>query len=304
MVKDFTPGESMTAFIDRIKKGEVMVSDGATGTNLQSMGLKAGIPPEDLVMGGPEPLLELASMFVAAGADIILTCTFGGTSLRMRDSQFAGQVGEINYRAAGIARQAAKKRAGVMVAGSMGPTGQLLQPYGPLEPGQVRDAYQEQAKALTEGGVDLLVIETMFSLEEADAAYEATRSVTKLPVVVSFSYDRGARTMMGVKPVDVINHYSKKGADLVGANCGTSLESMEQVLRDYREAQPDMPLWIKPNAGLPRLVNGVSHYDVRPEMMGQAALRFIGMGAKVIGGCCGNTPEHVAAIVKVVKNRN
>jgi 5-methyltetrahydrofolate--homocysteine methyltransferase len=293
----------MIAFIDRIKNGDVLVSDGATGTNLQSMGLKAGIPPEELVMDGPEPLLVLASKFVAAGADIILTCTFGGTSLRMGDSQIAGQAGEINFRAAGLARQAAEKRFGVMVAGSMGPTGQLLQPYGPLEPGQVRDAYLEQAKALTAGGVDLLVIETMFSLEEADAAFEAARAVTNLPVVVSFSYDRGARTMMGVKPADVITHFAKKGADLVGANCGSSLESMEQVLREYREAQPDMPLWIKPNAGLPRLDNGISLYDVTPEMMGQAALKFTRMGAQVIGGCCGNTPEHVAEIAKVIKNR-
>ena len=255
-------------------------------------------------MDKSEPLLELASKFVAAGVDIILTCTFGGTSLRMGDSKYAGQVAEINYRAAGIARQAAEKRAGVIVGGSMGPTGLLMQPYGPLEPGQVRDAYQEQAKALTAGGVDLLVIETMFSLEEADAAYEGARAVTNLPVVVSFSYDRGGRTMMGVKPADAITHFAKKGADLVGANCGTSLESMEQVLREYGEAQPDMPLWIKPNAGLPRLENGVSRYDVTPVMMGQAALKFIRMGAQVIGGCCGNTPEHVAAIAKAVKNRN
>jgi|WetSurSiteA1Bulk_404760.scaffolds.fasta_scaffold01869_9 5-methyltetrahydrofolate--homocysteine methyltransferase len=291
----------MAAFIDRINKGEILVSDGATGTNLQSMGLKPGIPPEDLIMDKPAPLLELASKFVAAGADIILTCTFGGTSLRMRDSQYARQSAEINRRAAGIARQAAGRRDGVLVGGSIGPTGQLLQPYGPLDPVQVYEAYKEQAAALAEGGVDLLVIETMFALEEADAAYEAARDVTELPVVVSFSYDRGARTMMGVRPADVIKHYSEKGADLVGANCGTSLESMEQVLREYREAQPEMPIWIKPNAGLPRLVEGVSVYDVTPEMMSKAAVKFAGMGARVLGGCCGNTPEHVAAIAQSVK---
>jgi len=182
----------------------------------------------------------------------------------------------------------------------MGPTGQLLKPYGPLDPKEVCEVYKEQAAALAEGGVDLLVIETMFSLEEADEAYEAARSVTKLPVVVSFSYDRGARTMMGLKAADVIRHYSKKGADLVGANCGTSLENMEQVIREYQEAQPDMPLWIKPNAGLPHLEGGVSVYDVTPEMMGKAAVKFVGMGAKVIGGCCGNTPAHVAAIGKAL----
>lgn len=291
----------MAVFIDRISKGEVLVSDGATGTNLQSMGLKAGIPPEDLIMDRPDPLLELARKFVEAGADIILTCTFGGTSLRMRDSKYARQSAEINRRAASIARQAAEKRDGVLVGGSMGPTGQLLQPYGPLDPVQVREAYMEQAAALAEGGVDLLVIETMFALEEADAAYEAAREVTKLPVVVSFSYDRGAHTMMGVRPADVIKHYYEKGADLVGANCGTSLESMELVVREYREAQPDMSLWIKPNAGLPRMAESGSVYDVTPEMMGKAAVKFAGMGARVIGGCCGNTPEHVAAIALSVK---
>jgi 5-methyltetrahydrofolate--homocysteine methyltransferase len=291
-------------FIDRIKNGEVLVSDGATGTNLQSMGLKAGIPPEDLVLDRPEPLRELASKFVAAGSDIILTCTFGGTSLRMRDSQFAKQAAEVNRQAVAIARQAADRRAGILVGGSIGPTGQLLKPYGPLDSEQVQNAYEEQAAALAEGGVDLLVIETMFAIEEADAAFKAARAVTKLPVVVSFSYDRGARTMMGHKAGDVIRHFSEKGADLVGANCGTSLENMEQVVREYREAQPDMPLWIKPNAGLPHQVNGVSVYDVTPEMMGRAAVKFVGMGAMVIGGCCGNTPEHVAAISKAIKSMN
>jgi 5-methyltetrahydrofolate--homocysteine methyltransferase len=291
----------MATFSDRIKQGEVLISDGATGTNLLAMGLKPGTPPEDLVMERPEMLLELESRFVDAGSDIILTCTFGGTSLRMKDSPYAGQVAEVNRRAAGIARQAATKRAGVLVGGSMGPTGQLFQPYGPLEPEQVRKAYTQQAAALAESGVDLLVIETMFVLEEADAAYEAARAVTTLPVVVSFSYDRGARTMMGLKATDVINHFAEKGADLVGANCGTSLENMEQVIQEYREAQSKMPLWIKPNAGLPRLVDGVSIYDVTPEMIGTAALKFAGMGARVLGGCCGNTPEHVAAIAQVLK---
>jgi methionine synthase I (cobalamin-dependent) len=291
----------MATFIDRIKQGEMLISDGATGTNLLAMGLKPGTPPENIVMERPEMLLELASRFVDAGSDIILTCTFGGTSLRMKDSPYAGQVEDVNRRAAGIARQAATKRVNVLVGGSMGPTGQLFKPYGPLEPEQARKAYMQQAAALTESGVDLLVIETMFALDEADAAYEAARAVTMLPVVVSFSYDRGARTMMGLTATDVINHFTEKGADLVGANCGTSLENMEQVIREYQKTQPKMPLWIKPNAGLPRLVDEVSIYDVTPEMIGTAALKFAGMGARVLGGCCGNTPEHVAAIAQMLK---
>ncbi|MBN2258284.1 MAG: homocysteine S-methyltransferase family protein [Anaerolineaceae bacterium] len=291
----------MTEFIDRIKKGKVLVADGATGTNLQRMGLKPGVPPENLVMENPKMLLELAGQFVDAGSDIILTCTFGGTALRMKESVYGNQVFEMNLKAVNIARQAALKGKGVLVGGSMGPTGQLMQPYGPLQPAQVTEAYRQQATALAEGGVDLLVIETMFSLEEADAAYAAARSATKLPVVVSFSYDRGTRTMMGLKAAEVIRHYADIGADMVGANCGTSLENMELVVREYREAQPDMPLWIKPNAGLPHLVDGSSIYDVTPEIMGAVAVRYKEMGAQVVGGCCGNTPEHVSAIARALK---
>jgi 5-methyltetrahydrofolate--homocysteine methyltransferase len=291
----------MAAFIDRINQGDVLVADGATGTNLHTMGLKSGTPPEVLVMEQPELLVELAGRFVDAGSDIILTCSFGGTSLRMKETQYASKTAEVNRRAAGIARQAAAKRAGVFVGGSMGPTGLLMKPYGPLEPGQAREAYEEQARALDEGGVDLLVIETMFALEEADEAYDATRAVTKLPVVVSFSYDRGAHTMMGVKPADVIRHFVDKGADLVGANCGTSLENMEKVVQEYQATLPEVPLWVKPNAGLPRMVEGISTYDVTPAMMADAAKKFAGMGARVLGGCCGNTPEHVAAIAQAIK---
>jgi 5-methyltetrahydrofolate--homocysteine methyltransferase len=179
-----------------------------------------------------------------------------------------------------------------------------MKPFGPLEPDEVRASYKQQATALAEGGVDVLVIETMFALDEAEAAYDAARAVTTLPVVVSFSYDRGARTMMGVRPDDVIRHFAEKGADMVGANCGTSLENMEQVIHEYQGALQGIPLWIKPNAGLPRLVDNLSVYDVTPKMMGEAALKYVGMGARVIGGCCGNTPEHVGAISRAVRDKN
>jgi len=294
----------MDSFIDRIGKGEILIADGATGTNLQAMGLKPGTPPEELVMDQPEMLLSLAEMFVEAGSDIILTCTFGGTRLRMKESKYADKPTEVNTRAVEIARKTAGKRAGVMVAGSMGPTGLLMKPFGPLEPELARENYEEQARALADGGVDLLVIETMFALDEADAAYNAARAVTNLPIVVSFSYDRGVRTMMGVKPADMIRHYSEKGADVVGANCGSSLEHMEKVAQEYRTVELKMPLWIKPNAGLPHTEAGSNHsvYDVTPEMMAASAVRYVTLGARIVGGCCGTTPAHVAAISKAIKN--
>jgi 5-methyltetrahydrofolate--homocysteine methyltransferase len=293
----------MNKFLERLNAGEIMVADGATGTNLQKMGVKPGTPPEDLVMDDPDTILKLETAFVDAGADIILTCTFGGTRIRMKESKYADRAPEVNKRAVELACQAASNRASVLVAGSMGPTGALLKPFGPLTVEEVTATYAEQAKALAEGGVDLLLIETMFAFDETDAAFAGARSVADLPIVVSFSYDRGVRTMMGVKPKDVVKNYSEKGAALVGANCGTTLENMEKIITEYAETAPGFPLWAKPNAGLPRMdvESETAVYDLTPEEMGSYAKQYVALGARVVGGCCGSTPEHVAGIVKAVK---
>jgi 5-methyltetrahydrofolate--homocysteine methyltransferase len=291
----------MNKFLERLQSGEVLVADGATGTNLQKLGIKPGTPPEELVIDQPDLVLQLEGAFVAAGSDLILTCTFGGTSVRMKESKYAQRVSEINTRAVELARKAASSRGGTLVAGSIGPTGLLLKPFGPLSAEEATAAFAGQAKALADGGVDLLVIETMFAFEEADAAFKGARSVTDLPIVVSFSYDRGVRTMMGVKPAEMFKHYKDMGAAMIGANCGTTLENMEKIQQEYAAAGPGIPLWAKPNAGLPRMLDGATVFDVTPAQMGAAAQKFIALGARVVGGCCGNTPEHIAAIVKAVK---
>ena len=293
----------MNKFLERLNGGEILVADGATGSNLQKMGLKPGKPPEDLIIDDPDTILKLASSFAEAGSDIILTCTFGGTRMRMKDSKYQDRTPEVNVRAAEIARKAASLNNG-LVAGSMGPVGALIEPYGPLKADDVRATFAEQAKALAEGGVDFLLIETMFSFEETTAAFEGARSVTDLPIVVSFSYDRGTRTMMGVKPKDVMKRYTEMGATLVGANCGSTLANMESVVKEYAETVPNFPLWVKPNAGVPHMdietEQGV--YDMGPEDMAEFSKKYVALGAKVVGGCCGNTPEHIAAIAKAVKN--
>jgi 5-methyltetrahydrofolate--homocysteine methyltransferase len=293
----------MNKFLEHLNAGKVFIADGATGTNLQKMGLKAGFVPEDLVMDQPDLLLKLESAFVETGSDIILTCTFGGTDLRMKESKYANKTSEVNKRAAELARKAASARKDVLVAGSIGPTGLLMKPYGPLLPDVAKASFAGQAKALAEGGVDLLVIETFFALDEAAAAFEGARSVTDLPIVVSFSYDRGVRTMMGVKPTDVIKKYKELGAAAVGANCGTTLENMEKIVQEYATAGPGFPIWAKPNAGLPRMEGGTAVYDITPGQMGESALRNIANGARIVGGCCGSTPEHVGGIVKAVKRK-
>jgi 5-methyltetrahydrofolate--homocysteine methyltransferase len=294
----------MAGFLERLKNEKALVSDGATGTNLQNVGLVAGAIPEGWVLDQPEKILALEESFVDAGSDIILTCTFGGTRLRLRESPLAQRVEEINRRAVELARQAASKRPGTLVAGSIGPTGLLIKPYGPASPEEVVDTYEEQTRGLVAGGVDLLVIETMFAINEAQAALEGVRRVTpEMPVIVSFSYDRGTRSMMGVKPSDVVKTFKPLGVAAIGANCGTSLENMEKILGEYLTAAPDMAYWIKPNAGLPELgENNEAVYKVTPEGMAEYAQKFVGMGARIVGGCCGSTPGHIAAIAKAVKS--
>lgn len=293
----------MNRFLERLNSGEILVADGATGSNLQKMGLKPGKPPEDLIIDDPDTILKLASSFAEAGSDIILTCTFGGTRMRMKDSKYQDRTPEVNMRAAEIARKAASLHNGSLVAGSMGPVGALIKPYGPLEAEEVKAAFAEQAKALADGGVDLLLIETMFSFEETTAAFEGAKSVTDLPIVVSFSYDRGTRTMMGVKPKDVMKRYTEMGATLVGTNCGNTLDNMEAVVKEYAASVPNFPLWVKPNAGVPHMDIATEQgvYDMGPDDMAAYAKKYVELGAKVVGGCCGNTAEHIAAIVKAVK---
>ncbi len=290
----------MTSFSDRLAGGKILVADGATGTNLQEVGLPTGAHPEDWILERPAKILELERAFVKAGSDIILTCTFGATRVRLAGAKHEAKVGEINRRAVSIAKEAAAAGKDILVAGSMGPLGQLLKPFGPLASEEAKVAYQEQAAALAEGGVDLLLIETHYSLEEADIALAAARA-TSLPIVISFSYDRGVRTMMGVRPSAVIGRYGEAGAAMVGANCGTTLENMQKILIEYREAAPQIPLWVKPNAGLPRLTDGKTIYDVTPAQMAEFAQGAVQLGGRVIGGCCGSTPQHIAAIAAALK---
>ena len=289
----------MNRLLQRLQEKKVLVADGATGTNLQKVGLSGGMHAEDWVLDCPEKILDLEKAFIAAGADILLTCTFGATRLRLRGAKHAGEAELINRRAAELACQATAT-GGALVAGSIGPLGQLLKPYGPVTPDEARAAFAEQAKALAEGGVDFLLIETHFAFEEATAGFEGARTVSDLPIVVSFSYDRGTRTMMGAKPADMIKRYKQMGAVLVGANCGTSLENMEAIVKEYASTEPGFPLWVKPNAGMPRVENGQTVYDVTPEHMAQFARKYVELGARVVGGCCGSTPEHIAAIAKAV----
>jgi methionine synthase I (cobalamin-dependent) len=288
----------MPSFTNLLASRRVLLADGATGTNYQDMGIEPGVAPEERVFDAPEQVRELHRRFAEAGSDLVLTCTFGATTPRLADGPLAGRTKELNIRAAELARDAVGD--GLLVAGSLGPTGQLVEPYGLLTREIGVEAYAEQAQALSDGGVDLLVLETFFALDEALWAIEGAQSATDLPLVASFSFDQGTRTMMGLSPTDVVESVEPLGVAALGANCGRSLEDTDAIVTEMLAASSGIPLWIKPNAGVPRIVGDAVVYEADPDMLAEHVRRYADQGARIVGGCCGTTPEHVAAIARAL----
>ncbi|MCC7162526.1 MAG: homocysteine S-methyltransferase family protein [Anaerolineae bacterium] len=287
-------------FRDVLARGERLVSDGATGTNYQARGLERGQAPEQWLVESPAKVTQLHRDFILAGANIILTNTFGGTAMRLADTGISETAAQVNQRAVNLARNAIQGER-VWVAGSIGPSGALLEPFGALSREDAIAQFRDQAQALADGGVDLIVIETQFDLGEATAAFEGARAATGLPLVVSFSFDMGTNTMMGLKAAQVAKEMTALGADAVGVNCGRSLDENLINLKEMRAAT-HLPVWMKPNAGLPRMTDDdVAIYDVTPEIMGEQAERWLETGAQIIGGCCGTTPQHLRAIAQAVE---
>jgi len=281
--------------LERLKAGEILVSDGATGTNLQQVGMVRGKSAENWVLENPQAIMDLEKQFIEAGSDIILTCTFGATRLRLAASGLADNVVEINQKAVALAKQTTKGR-DVLIAGSIGATGSMMQPLGSLSIEDAQATFGEQAKLLVDAGVDLLVIETQFDLAEARAAIEAVRRLSDLPLVVSFSYDRGKRTMMGVSARSMFEMSNLFEVDVLGINCGRSLDENLAVLKELRSLS-DKPIWFKPNAGLPEIDSlGNTYYATTPEQMGIQVHDWIEAGAQVVGGCCGTSPDHLRKI--------
>jgi 5-methyltetrahydrofolate--homocysteine methyltransferase len=228
----------------------------------------------------------------------VLTCSFGGSSLRLADEALHGRAVEVNRRAAELAREAVGDD--VLVAGSLGPTGHLTEPLGPLTHDLAVATYAEQARALTDGGVDLLVLETFFSLDEGLWALEGVKSASDLPLVVSYSFDQGTRTMMGLRPAEVVAAFAPLGIVAVGANCGKSLADTDLIVDELLAAADGLPLWVKPNAGVPRIVGDAVVYDADPATHAAHIATYADKGARVVGGCCGSTPAHIAAIAAAI----
>jgi 5-methyltetrahydrofolate--homocysteine methyltransferase len=284
----------MPSFVELLAERPVLLADGATGTNYQNMGIEPGVAPEEWVVDAPEKVQELHRRFADAGSDVVLTCSFGGSSLRLADEALHGRAVEVNRRAAELARAAVGDN--VLVAGSLGPTGHLTEPLGPLTHDLAVATYAEQARALTDGGVDLLVLETFFSLDEGLWALEGIKSASDLPLVVSYSFDQGTKTMMGLTPTQVVEAFAPLGIAAIGANCGKSLADTDAIVDELVAAADGLPLWVKPNAGVPRMVGDSVIYDAGPDDLAEHVRRYVDRGARIVGGCCGSTPEHIAAI--------
>jgi 5-methyltetrahydrofolate--homocysteine methyltransferase len=290
---------AVPSFTDRLANGSVLLADGATGTNYQDMGMEPGVAPEEWVFDEPERVADLHRRFAQAGSDLVLTCSFGASPVRLLDGPLAGRARELNARAAQLARDAVGDD--VLVAGSIGPSGQLVEPLGPLGHDDAVAGFAEQAQALVDGGVDLLVLETFFALDEALWAAEAVRAVTDLPLVASFSFDQGTRTMMGLSPADVVAAVEPLGVAAVGANCGRSLQDTAVLVSEFAAADSDIPLWIKPNAGVPQVTADGVVYPEDPDAFAAQVATFADAGARVLGGCCGSTPEHLAALGRALR---
>ncbi len=296
----------MKAFKERVAQGDILISDGAMGTFLQARGLKPGECPESWCVTHPDVVKGIHEAYAAVGSDIVETNSFGGTSYKLHPYGLADKVKELNSTAVALARQAIAGKG--YVAGSVGPTGRILEDEGGDASLQdLYNAFKEQVVALAEGGADALCIETMVSLAEAVQAIKAAKDCTRLPVICTFTFQpgaRGYRTMMGVAPERAARGAAAAGADIVGANCGTGIAHMIEVTRRMRAALPDTPILVNANAGMPVLEGERTVFKDTPEFMASKVPELINAGAQIIGGCCGTTPEHIAAMGRAAGARD
>lgn len=295
----------MGKILEKIAGGRVLVSDGAWGTFLHMKGLKADECPESWNLEHPEEVLEIASSYVEAGADIILTNSFGASPLKLEGYGLEKQSRELNRSAAEISKKAAGDRA--LVMGSMGPTGKMVM-MGEVSPQEVFKGFMEQAKGLADGGADGIVIETMTDPEEARLAIEAVKKVTELDLACTFTFSKNQdgvyRTMMGTDVGAYLEMAVSAGADIIGANCGNGTAGMIEIVREIRTLDAKIPVLVHANAGLPVYQDGKTVFPELPAEMASQIEELVAAGANVVGGCCGTTPDHIRQIVKVLSSPN
>jgi len=286
--------------LDEAARRRVLIADGAMGTQLQARGLDPGSPGELWNAERPGVVAGVHHSYVEAGAEIILTNTFGGSRWKLAAAGLGDRVAELNRAGAELAREAVGGE--VWILGDVGPTGRFVAPLGTDSFDDFVAVFSEQVAALLEGGVDAILIETMADLQEAKAALQAAKAATGIPVAVTttFNPDAGGasfHTVMGVGVEEAVRALIGAGADLVGSNCGVGTEAMARIVAEMAP-RADVPVIAKPNAGLPRLRQGRTVYDETPEVFARAGAELVRAGARVVGGCCGTTPEHIRRLAE------
>ncbi|MFW6151608.1 MAG: homocysteine S-methyltransferase family protein [Verrucomicrobiota bacterium] len=288
---------------ERARK-QVLLSDGAWGTSLQSRGLKIGECPELWCLNRREETLEVARSYINAGSDMIQTNSFGATRFKLEHFDAADRVAEINEEAASISRKAAGPDH--LVIASVGPTGKIVM-MGEVTNEEVYDAFKDQVIALEKGGSDACCIETMADLEEARLAVRAAKENTKLEIIVTFTFEQTVRgdyrTMMGVSPRQMAEEMLRSGADIVGTNCGNGMERMAHIVDTMSPVAGQTPILVHANAGMPVNKGGVDVFPETPEQMAENAVPVLEAGARIIGGCCGTTPDHIRALRAMLDKR-
>ncbi len=290
----------MKPFLDAIAE-RVLILDGAMGTMLQERGLKPGQSPEELNLTMPEVVGSVHRDYLAAGADIVITNTFGGSRFKLAHYGLEGRLIEINARAVEIARREAGGRA--YVGASIGPTGQFVEPLGDVSFDKMKDAFREQARALVDAGADLISLETFLDIKECRAALIGIREVSAtIPVIAMLTFDDNGRSVLGTSPEAAAVTLTACGADLVGSNCGLGVDGIYDILCRMRTVT-GLPLISQANAGLPQLIDGVTVFPGTPEEMVDYHERLIALGVRIIGGCCGTTPAHIKAMKRALEGR-
>lgn len=290
----------MGKIIEQIKKGKVLVSDGAWGTFLQQKGLKPSECPEEWNITHPEEVLDIAKSYIDAGSDMVETNSFGGSSFKLEKYKLAEKAFELNKAAAEISKKAAGNK---FVLGSIGPTGKILM-MGEVTEEQLYDAFKEQALGLEAGGADAIMIETMTDLDEARIAVKAAKENTKLEVFCTMTFEKTVtgefRSMMGVSPTEMVGTIIAAGADLIGANCGNGIAGMVGIVEEIRKANAEIPILVHANAGMPIYENGQTVFPETPDEMAALIPKIVNAGANVVGGCCGTTPEHISRVRDII----
>lgn len=285
-------------FCEFIKEHGPIILDGATGTNLMAAGMPVGVCPEAWILDNPQVLVELQNSYVEAGAHIVYAPTFTGNRIKLKEYGLEDRFEEINRELVGLSKRAVNGKA--LVAGDMTMTGQQLFPIGELQFEELVEVYREQAKVLADAGADLIVVETMMSLQECRAAVIAIREVCELPIMVSLTYNEDGRTLYGTPPETAVVVLQSLGADVIGINCSTGPMEMVEPVKKMAE-YATIPILAKPNAGLPELENGQTVYRMSPETFAEAGKVLVEAGAAIVGGCCGTRAAHIKALADAVR---